>query len=110
MDQVIRESLRLYPPVVSFIIRETSEPSQIGKWLIPPKTTVQIPIWEIHHDPNLWPNPYSFDPERFNPINRKSHDSLSWIPFGAGPRSCIGMRFALLETKFAIARIFRKFR
>jgi cytochrome P450 len=110
LDQIICESLRLYPPVVAFVIRENEKPIQLGPYVIPPKVNLQIPVWEIHHDPNLWPDPFCFDPERFSPANKKTHASMSWIPFGGGPRNCVGMRFALLETKFALARIFRTFK
>jgi len=82
LDQVICETLRLYPPVVTFVVREVEEESQIGPYLIPPNVTLSVPVWQIHHDPNLWPDPYKFDPERFNQANKKSHHSMAWIPFG----------------------------
>jgi len=110
LDQIICESLRLYPPVVAFVIRENEKSIQLGSYQIPPNINIQVPVWEIHHDPELWPDPFRFDPERFSPANKKTHASMSWIPFGGGPRNCVGMRFALLETKLTIARIFRAFK
>ena len=64
LDQVFSEALRLFPPVVLFVTREASEDTQLGQFHIPAGTNVQIPIWQIHHDPNLWPDPYRFDPDR----------------------------------------------
>ena len=65
LDQVLCESLRLFPPVVLFVNREAGEDTQLGKYHIPAGTNVQIPVWQIHHDRNLWPDPYRFDPDRY---------------------------------------------
>ena len=86
LDQVICESLRLYPPVATFIIREAEEETEVGPYRIPPNVTVQVPVWQIHHDPEVWPDPFKFDPERFHQSNKKSHHSMSFIPFGKSPR------------------------
>ena len=110
MDQVLCETLRLFPPVVHLVTREASEPVQLGKTTIPAGTNIQIPVWQIHHDPNLWPDPYSFDPDRFDPELKKSHHPMSWIPFGSGPRACIGIRFAMLEAKITLAKLLMKYR
>ena len=109
MDQVVNEGLRMYPPVVSFISREVSQPMVIGKYTIPAGINVQVPVWQIHHDPKLWPNPEEFNPDRFAPGTPLPH-KMAHIPFGAGPRACIGIRFGLLELKLTLARIFRRFR
>jgi cytochrome P450 len=68
--------------VAAFITREVEEPTQVGPYLIPPNVTIQIPVWQIHHDPEIWPEPNKFDPERFHPSNKKTHHSMAWIPFG----------------------------
>lgn len=65
LDQVFCETLRLFPPVVLFVNREASEETKLGKYTIPAGTNVQIPVWQIHHDPNLWPDPFRFDPDRY---------------------------------------------
>ena len=65
LDQVFCESLRLFPPVVLFVNREAGEDTQLGQYHIPAGTNVQIPVWQIHHNPNLWPDPYRFDPDRY---------------------------------------------
>jgi cytochrome P450 len=110
LDKVISESLRLYPPVVSFVVRRVGEDITLGQYKIPEGMNIQIPVWQIHHDPNLWPKPYQFDPERFDRTQKKSRHPMAYIPFGAGPRNCIGAKFAMTETKLTLARIIRKFR
>ena len=65
LDQVFSEVLRLYPPVVLFVTREAAEDAQLGPYRIPAGTNIQIPVWQIHHDPNVWPDPYRFDPDRY---------------------------------------------
>ena len=64
LDQVISETLRLFPPVVLMVTREAANDTEIGGYKIPAGTNIQIPIWQIHHDPELWPNPHLFDPDR----------------------------------------------
>lgn len=112
LDQVFSESLRLYPPVVTFISRESARDFQLGDLLVPKDLSVMVPIWQIHRDPELWPDPLTFDPERFSADNKASstRHPMAYIPFGAGPRNCPGMRFAQLEAKLTIARMIKKFR
>ncbi|XP_068226696.1 cytochrome P450 3A29-like [Palaemon carinicauda] len=112
LDQVFAESLRILPPVVTFISRDTNADFQLGKYFIPNDTNILIPVWQIHHDPKLWPEPEKFDPERFSPETKTSETRhpMSYIPFGAGPRGCPGVRFAQLEAKVAIARLLRTHR
>ncbi|XP_068226086.1 cytochrome P450 3A40-like [Palaemon carinicauda] len=112
LDQVFNETLRYYPPVVTFITRDTNADYQLGDYLIPKDTNILIPVWQIHHDPKLWPDPFKFDPDRFSPEAKASEERhpMSYIPFGAGPRSCPGLRFAQLEAKVALARLLRTYR
>lgn len=110
LDQVLCESLRLFPPVVLFVNREAGEDTQLGKYHIPAGTNVQIPVWQIHHDRNLWPDPYRFDPDRFDSELKKSHHPMAWIPFGTGPRGCLGIRFAMVEAKIALVKLLQKYR
>jgi cytochrome P450 family 3 subfamily A len=77
---------------------------------IPKGVMVEIPVYAIHHDPEFYENPFIFNPDRFMPENRSKIIPYTYLPFGAGPRNCIGMRFALLEAKLALAKITRKFR
>ncbi|KAK7070405.1 hypothetical protein SK128_013372 [Halocaridina rubra] len=111
LDQVFSEALRIFPPVVTFVTRETHKEYQLGKYRIPKETNIMIPIWQIHHDPELWPDP-KFDPDRFSSDVKatESRHPMSYIPFGAGPRACVGIRFAQLEAKLTLARLLRNFR
>ena len=76
---------------------------------VPKGLSVTIPIYSIHRDPKLWPNPDKFDPERFTPEAKQSRDPYAYMPFGHGPHNCIGMRFAQMEMKLVLARILKKY-
>ena len=69
-----------------------------------------VPIYSIHRDPTIWPNPEKYDPERFSPEAKQSRDPYLYLPFGSGPRNCIGMRFAQMELRLVLARIFKKYK
>lgn len=77
---------------------------------IPEGTLVFIPTYAIHHDPEYYPEPDRFDPERFNAENRTSRHPFVYLPFGEGPRSCIGMRFGLMQTRVGLITVLRQFR
>lgn len=64
----------------------------------------------MHHDADNFPNPEKFDPDRFLPENVGKNNMLAYLPFAQGPRSCIGTRFAIMEIKFCIVKVFRKYR
>jgi len=110
LDMVLHESLRLFPPVVTFVSRQLDETVTIDSKVIPAGVTVQVPVWNIHYDETYWPDPTAFDPERFSPENKKNLLPITWIPFGIGPRSCIGMRFSFIEVKLMLAKMVRLFR
>ncbi|XP_036144121.1 cytochrome P450 4C1-like isoform X2 [Monomorium pharaonis] len=88
LERCIKESLRLYPSLY-FIARVTSEKIQLNSYLIPAKTIVHLNIRDVHRDPNFWPNPEIFDPDRFLPENCQNRHPYSYIPFSAGPRNCL---------------------
>lgn len=103
MDMVVSESLRMRPAAV-FLDRVCARDYVLDdgeglKFTIDRGTAIWIPTQGIHLDPKYYPNPEKFDPERFSPENRKSIDPLTYLPFGIGPRNCIGSRFALMEIK-----------
>ncbi|CAL4138344.1 unnamed protein product, partial [Meganyctiphanes norvegica] len=108
-EAVILETMRLYPPIPFFVSRITSSKWSYNGLTIPAGTVVEAPVWSIHHDPEIYPEPKKFKPERFLPEERASRHSLSHLPFGAGPRNCIGLRFALLEAKLTLALTVQKF-
>lgn len=112
LDQVITESLRLYPPVVTFISREAAHDFKLGNISVPKDMIITVPIWQLHRDPDQWRDPETFDPDRFSPDAKaaESHHPMSYLPFGAGPRNCPGMRFAQLEAKLTLARVIKTYR
>ena len=106
---VFKEALRLYPPI-TFIPRVAAEATQIGAKKIKRGTMVMIAPWAVHRHQALWPNPDAFDPDRFLP--EREHEIIpgSYIPFGAGPRVCVGAAFATTEATLILARILRTYR
>jgi len=107
VTMVLYESLRMYPPVPS-INRECNETCAVTDELVIEKgVDITFPIFLLHHNPEYWPNPDKFDPERFNPNNKQSYPTFAYLPFGEGPRNCIGKRLALLEAKMALVAILK---
>lgn len=111
LDAVIAETLRKYPPVLR-LERHASQNYVIPEINIPivKDTIVEIPVYAIHHCEEFYPNPEKFYPDRFLPENRHLIQPYTYLPFGAGPRNCIGMRFGLLEAKFGLFKIIEKFK
>lgn len=70
---------------------------------------MNMQIYQLHRDPSIWPDPLRFDPDRFLPENVKNRHPFSFLPFSSGLRSCMGKKFAMLESKLAVAEILRKF-
>ncbi|CAF1351985.1 unnamed protein product [Rotaria sordida] len=106
LDMVINETLRIYPPFTRFE-RVASKDYQFGNYDIPKGSIISVPVYPIHHDPNVWPEPEKFIPERFLSTEKAKRHPMTYLPFGDGPRNCIGMRFALLEAKLAIVKALR---
>ncbi|KPM09401.1 cytochrome P450-like protein 21 [Sarcoptes scabiei] len=109
LERCIKETLRIYPPVL-FIARNIREEIQIKEALIPKKTTCMILFYQLHRDPKYFPNPERYDPDRFSPQQMNGRHAFAFTPFSAGPRNCIGQRFAMQTVKALLASIFRKYR
>ncbi len=109
MRMVLEESMRLYPPV-PIVSRDSIGPDVVGPVMIRPKTSVMIAPWILHRHRRLWDDPDYFEPERFAPGRRERIHRFAYIPFGAGPRVCIGMGFAMQEAMIILAAILRHFR
>ncbi len=108
LDMFIRETLRMYPIAPIAINRQNTEDFHIKNFgIIPAGTSITVDIYRVHYDPDLWGpvDPHIFHPERFS---TKRHP-MAWIPFGAGPRNCVGMRFALTELKMIIVRLLKTY-
>lgn len=106
--QVVEEALRLYPPAPS-ILRQPVGKGTIGGVVVDEKTSIFIPIYAIHRHRALWSEPDRFDPDRFAPDKAKARHRFAYLPFGGGPRVCIGMGFSLLETVAILAKILPRF-
>ncbi|XP_058883506.1 thromboxane-A synthase-like [Acipenser ruthenus] len=98
---VISETLRMYPPGFRFT-RDAAKDWNVNGHFIPAGATIEIPAGYIHYDPEYWPEPEKFIPERFTTEAKSQRHPFTYLPFGAGPRSCIAMRLALLEAKIAM--------
>lgn len=114
LDMVISEALRKWPPFAitdRCPVRPFTLPSANGEkpLQLDRHVVCQIPIYAIHRDETYYPEPDKFDPERFSEENKHKIKPFTYLPFGVGPRNCIGSRFALLEVKIIIAHILRKF-
>jgi cytochrome P450 len=105
----IEESMRLYPPAAT-LSRNAVDADKIGDLTIPKGALVIISPYVVHRHKTLWHEPEYFRPERFLPENRESIERFSYIPFGAGPRICIGQRFAMLEAVIILAVVLRRVR
>ncbi|XP_018404015.1 PREDICTED: probable cytochrome P450 6a13 [Cyphomyrmex costatus] len=114
MDQVINESMRLVPAALLMKKRCTEEFELKGSdgvvCRVSPGMEILIPVHAFHNDPQYWENPEEFDPERFNSERKHSIDKFTFLPFGEGPRICVGMRMAQLQIKAGLAIILRKYR
>ena len=105
MDAVIKESLRLRP-VVPAVARYLTEPTKLGDRVLPAGVHITPSIYLTHHNPDIYPDPHSFRPERF--LERPA-GTYEWIPFGGGTRRCLGATFALFEMRIVLSEVLRSF-
>ncbi|KAH8348599.1 hypothetical protein KR084_009055, partial [Drosophila pseudotakahashii] len=110
LEQVIAETLRKHP-VISQLFRECNQSYKVPntELIIENGTSVMIPVHNIHHDADLYPDPERFDPSRFEPEEIKSRHPFSYLPFGDGPRNCIGLRFGKMQAKIGLISLLRRF-
>uniref|UniRef100_A0A8C3V1F4 Cytochrome P450 n=1 Tax=Catharus ustulatus TaxID=91951 RepID=A0A8C3V1F4_CATUS len=108
LDMVVNESIRLYP-AGGRLERVCKKTVELNGVTIPKGMVVLIPAFVLHRDPQYWPEPDEFRPERFSKENKEGIDPYTFLPFGAGPRNCIGMRFALLVVKVAVVVLLQNF-
>jgi cytochrome P450 len=108
LDMVVNETLRLYP-IAGRLERLCKTDVEINGAFIPKGTVVMVPTYALHRDPKLWQEPEEFHPERFSKKNKDSIDPYIFMPFGNGPRNCLGMRFALMNMKVALIRVLQNF-
>jgi cytochrome P450 len=108
LDQVINETLRLYPPI-HLGSRIAARDIEFQGFPIPSGQRVLYSIYLTHRDERYWHNPAAFIPERFSSEQARQRRPYTFLPFGGGPRNCIGMAFAQVEVKVVLARILQKF-
>ncbi|XP_049815604.1 cytochrome P450 6k1-like [Schistocerca nitens] len=110
LEKVVAETLRKYPPVV-ILNRENNVEYKIpdSDVVLDKLTPILIPVYGLQHDPDYFPDPERFDPERFSEEQKAQRHPYVYLPFGEGPRICIGMRFGLLQTKVGLTHILSKY-
>jgi cytochrome P450 len=106
---VVEESMRLYPPAHT-LAREAIAPDEVGGHYVPAHAEVLIVPWLLHRKPSLWERPDCFEPERFSPDQTSARPRFAYIPFGAGPRICIGAAFAMEEAMLVLGTIAQRYR
>jgi cytochrome P450 len=105
---VIDEAMRLYP-AAWILARQSLAEDRLGDYHLPAAQGLTIPIFAIHRHPDFWPEPETFDPERFDPSQTATRHKYAFIPFGGGPRFCIGSTFALTEAQMILAMIAQQY-
>ncbi|MDT5329440.1 MAG: hypothetical protein QOF31_737 [Mycobacterium sp.] len=105
--QVLHEALRLCPPVAA-ISRMALQDIEVDGHLVEAGNILVVGIYALHRDPALWDHPLVFDPDRFSTPDSGGRDRWQYLPFGAGPRSCVGDHFAMLEATLALATVVRR--
>lgn len=110
LEMVILETLRQYPPLLSLAKKCTKSYPISANFTIESETSIVIPVYALHNDERYFPNAEKFDPERFSDDNKQNVQKGSFLPFGEGPRICLGQRFGLLQVKVAIVSIVSEFR
>jgi cytochrome P450 len=106
--RVIDEALRLYPPAWLFE-RQSLVELELGGYRVPAQTIVAVAPYTLHRHPAYWDNPEGFDPDRFLPERAAERPRYSYLPFGSGPRQCIGVNFALYEAKLVLATLLQRY-
>ncbi|GFG33106.1 hypothetical protein Cfor_04652, partial [Coptotermes formosanus] len=109
LERVIKETLRLYPSAFA-VGRLTDTDVQIGQHTIPAGVTVFIQIHCLHRNPECYPNPEEFNPDNFLPETVRDRHPYAFIPFSAGPRRCLGEKYAIVEMKTVLSSIIRNFK
>ncbi|XP_045493108.1 cytochrome P450 4c3-like [Colias croceus] len=111
LDRVVKETLRLFPPV-PFIIRKVLKDSKLPSgYVLPAGSGVVVSIWGAHRDPKYWgPDAENFDPDRFLPERFNLANSCSFMPFSNGPRNCLGYQYALMSVKAAVSAIIKNYK
>jgi len=111
VTMILYEVLRLYPPLIAGFRKVYDHDQKLGNLIVPEGAMVSLGLYQVHHDPKLWGEDVNeFKPTRFSEgISKATKGNLSFFPFSAGPRVCIGQNFSLIEAKIAISMILQRF-
>jgi cytochrome P450 len=109
LEQILKESMRLYPPAGG-ATRAPIRDIDLGGYHIPAGTSIGLTTYVMHRDPELFSDPLRFDPERFSAANEPAIPRYAYLPFGGGPRVCIGNTFALIEAQLVLATLLKRHR
>ncbi|XP_017004724.2 probable cytochrome P450 6a14 [Drosophila takahashii] len=111
LDQVVAETLRKHP-LLPHLIRECNREYKVPNTdiVLDKGVNALIPVHNIHHDPEIYPDPEKFDPSRFDPEEVKARHPMAYLPFGDGPRNCIGLRFGKVQAKVGLVSLLRRFK
>ena len=105
LEAVVKETLRMYPPLTELVRRVTVDKYQLKDVTLEKDSVVIVPSYVVHHSEEYYPEPERFNPDRFMPENKHLLVPYTYMPFGQGPRNCVGMRFAYQEIKLCLARL-----
>ena len=109
IEQILEEAMRLYPPV-GLLARTVLKEDELCGRPMRPGDILFLPIWALHRHELLWERPAEFDPDRFDPVTGPKRDKYQYLPFGAGPRVCVGANFAMMQAQIILATLIQRFR
>lgn len=101
---IVREAIRLFPPA-PFFTRQPTEDVTVGEWEIPKGSLIVVSTYALQRDPRFFPDPEQFNPDRFAPGWEERISRFAYLPFGGGPRVCIGNGFAMMEARLVLATV-----
>ncbi len=108
LEQILQEAMRLYPPV-GFLARKARDNDQLYDREVHPKDTVFLNLYGLHRHQDYWPHPNQFNPDHFTPENVGARDKYLYVPFGAGPRICVGANFAMMQAQIILMTLLNRF-
>lgn len=108
-EQVLNESMRIFPPAWSLMVRKVTADMRLGETLIPAGSVLLIPMWVVHRDGRTFPDPLRFDPERFAGDYKKRYPKYAYFPFGGGPHVCVGAHLAMFEGQIILPMLVQRY-
>ncbi|XP_012281037.1 cytochrome P450 4C1 [Orussus abietinus] len=109
LERVIKETLRLFP-VGPILVRRVTQDFDIGGHILPEGSSVVLGVIKLHRNEDYWPDPFKFDPDRFLPEEVAKRHPYCWVPFSAGPRNCLGLKYAMMAMKALLSTVLRNYK